>query len=75
MITFTSSSDAITSGGPTDVTGGALLTFNILSAVNGHRNIAVKWQVGALDVCSYKDEMGFVSNVCQKIKRGFTFLN
>lgn len=55
---------------PADVNG-APLTFNVVSVVGGPLSIAVSWQIGALDLASNRDEKDFVSDVCQRIRRGF----
>lgn len=58
---------------PTDVSASALV-FNVVSAAGGPMNIAVGWQVGALDLGSYDDEVKFVNAVCESIERDFARL-
>jgi hypothetical protein len=58
---------------PTDVTGPPL-TFCVLSAPNGPMNIAVNWQIGALDLGSAEEEVKFVKQICERIEQSFTRL-
>ncbi|RDW91795.1 hypothetical protein BP5796_01189 [Coleophoma crateriformis] len=55
---------------PTNVTS-APLTFNIVSTSGGPMNITVDWQVGALAMGSYEDEVNFVSSMCKHVESSF----
>ncbi|RDW79403.1 hypothetical protein BP6252_04041 [Coleophoma cylindrospora] len=58
---------------PTNITS-APLTFNIVSTSGGPMNITVDWQVGALAMGSYEDEVDFVSSMCKHIESSFVRL-
>lgn len=55
---------------PAAITGQPL-TFNVVSTTGGPMNIAVSWQLGALNLGSHDDEVDFVRKVCENVARGF----
>lgn len=57
-----------------DVVGQPPIDFNVVSVAEGPMDIAVKWQIGALDMGEEEDEIQFVEALCESIKNGFARL-